>query len=147
MYPKSQSWAFARAVLSSFVKPIWFGIVFLAVELACFVLQIFFTSKIVKFLQEYESGTSDDVNTAYLYAMALSLATLGLVSVSISMLISLAMQSGFRSSYCLLRALSSLFPCKIDHYRRHLSQDAASQQARHLPSFDRQDHHHDFIRL
>jgi hypothetical protein len=77
MYPNSKSWAFARALMSSLAKPAWFGIIFLAFELTCFVLQIYFMGKLISFLQGYEAGDSTDLKSVYLYAMAIGLATLG----------------------------------------------------------------------
>jgi ABC-type enterochelin transport system permease subunit len=54
----------------------WFCTILMVVEMTCFVLQIFFMSIIIKFLQEYaDDDRSHDLTRVYLAAFGIAMAT------------------------------------------------------------------------
>ena len=54
----------------------WFCMLLMVVEMTCFVLQIYFMSQVIRFLQEYADGRTEGLDEAYLFALGIALATL-----------------------------------------------------------------------
>ena len=55
------------------------GFLYLTVELACLVFQVYSMSQVIEFLGLYVAGIKGGLTTAFLYAMGLSLAAFGFV--------------------------------------------------------------------